>query len=65
MQPYRLGGEMAGPIKSPAHPPPSPPPPPPTLPSYSDAGFPKKDARFSKIKIISDLLSDDKEDKIM
>ena len=45
MQPYRLGGEMAGPIKSPAHPPP-PPPPPPTLPSYSDTGFPKKDARF-------------------
>ena len=28
-------------------------------------GFPKKDARFSKIKNIPDLLSDDKEGKIM
>ena len=28
-------------------------------------GFPKIDARFSKIKNISDLLSDDKEGKIM
>ena len=30
-----------------------------------DTGFPKKDARFSKIKNIPDLLSDDKEGKIM
>ena len=29
------------------------------------AGFPKKDARFSKIKIIPALLSDDKEGKIV
>ena len=28
-------------------------------------GFPKKDARFLKIKNIPDLLSDDKEDKLM
>ena len=28
-------------------------------------GFPKKDARFSKIKSILDLLSDDKEGKIV
>ena len=28
-------------------------------------GFPKKDARFSKIKNIPDQLSDDKEGKIM
>ena len=28
-------------------------------------GFPKKDARFSKIKNIPDLFSDDKECKIM
>ena len=30
-----------------------------------DTGFPKKDAHFSKIKNIPDLLSDDKEGKIM
>ena len=30
-----------------------------------NTGFPKKDARFSKIKNIPDLLSDDKEGKIM
>ena len=30
-----------------------------------DAGFPKKDARFSKIKIIPALLSDDKEGKLV
>ena len=29
-----------------------------------DTGFPIKDARFSKLKNISDLLSDDKEGKI-
>ena len=28
-------------------------------------GFPKKDVRFSKIKKVFDLLSDDKEGKIM
>ena len=28
-------------------------------------GFPKKDACFSKIKNMLDLLSDDKEDKVM
>ena len=28
-------------------------------------GFPKKDARLSKIEILFDLLSDDKEGKIM
>jgi len=32
---------------------------------YTHTGFPKKDARFSKIKNIADLLSDDKEGKIM
>ena len=30
-----------------------------------DTGFPKKDARFSKIKNIPDLLSDDKEGRII
>ena len=31
----------------------------------SYTGFPKKDARFSKLKNIPNLLSDDKEGKIM
>ena len=31
---------------------------------FSPTGFPIKDARFSKLKSILDLLSDDKEDKI-
>ena len=30
-----------------------------------DTGFPKRDAHFSKLKNISDLLSDDEEGKIM
>ena len=32
---------------------------------FYGTGFPKKDARFSKFKNIPDLLSDDKECKIM
>ena len=33
--------------------------------STSDTGFPKKDARFLKIQNITNLLSGDKEGKIM
>ena len=37
-----------------------------TTPSYMEIrGFPKKDARFLKIKNIANLLSDNKEGKIM
>ena len=37
----------------------------PHLKKQLDTGFPKKDARFLKIQNITNLLSDDKEGKVM